>query len=136
MSAVAAFCVPADTTLTLNLTNYLMKTPLTQKTVAYTVAALLVACPLTFSKASSQTAGSATYQQVPMKKTEAPILVRNTSAKSSGTTAKAEKADAVAAPENDKKVRDKKTVGRCWQRLMNMVREVNHAHRAKRKANQ
>lgn len=113
-----------------------MKTPLTKKTVAYTVATLLTACPLAFSVTASHAALSVTYRQVPVKKTEAPILVRNVSAKPSETTAKTEKADAVAAPANDKKVQDKKTVGRCWQRLMNMVREVNHAHRAKRKANQ
>lgn len=29
-------------------------------------------------------------------------------------------------------VEEKKAVSRCWKRLMGMVREVNHAHRAKK----
>lgn len=108
-----------------------MKTPLTNKTAAYIVAALLAACPLTFSTASSKTAFSATHQQLPAKKSEYPVLVRNTSNKESETAAKT---DAPVAPANDKKVQDKKTISRCWQRLMNMVREVNHAHRNKQKS--
>ncbi|MBD2751742.1 hypothetical protein [Spirosoma validum] len=50
---------------------------------------------------------------------KAPVLVRNAVAKS-----------ALAAPTATvQKNQDKKTVGRCWQRLMTMVREVSHAHR-------
>lgn len=111
-----------------------MKTPLTPNLATYLVAAFLVACPLTLSVASTQITVSAANQQVPVKKKEAPVLVRNTSIKTGEPTVKAGKSDAVLAPANEKKVQDKKTIGRYWQRLMNMVREVNHAHRNKRKS--
>ena len=53
--------------------------------------------------------------------TKNAVLVRN-------TTAKTEPA-AKTAPA--RKSQDKQAVSRCWKRLMNMVREISHARRAK-----
>ncbi|WP_080236708.1 hypothetical protein [Spirosoma rigui] len=54
------------------------------------------------------------------KPAKSTVLVRNTSAKT-GTTAStaAVKTEAPA---------EKKTISRCWKRLMNMAREIRHAH--------
>lgn len=38
-----------------------------------------------------------------------------------------------AATGKSAKTEDKKTISRCWKRLMNMVREVNHAHKSRTK---
>ncbi len=55
--------------------------------------------------------------------TKNSVLVRNTTAK----TEPGPKTTTTTAPAQ--KSEDKKTIGRCWQRLMNMVREANHVHR-------
>ncbi|GAB3555489.1 hypothetical protein [Spirosoma fluminis] len=58
------------------------------------------------------------------KLTRNPTLARNST-----------KVEATAKPEAAKPAveQDKKAIGRCWKRLMNMVREVNHAHRNRSK---
>ncbi|GAB3503391.1 hypothetical protein GCM10027341_32430 [Spirosoma knui] len=58
------------------------------------------------------------------KLTRNPTLARNTT-----------KVEAIAKPETAKPAveQDKKAIGRYWKRLMNMVREINHAHRNKSK---
>ncbi|GAB3573200.1 hypothetical protein GCM10027578_33890 [Spirosoma luteolum] len=52
------------------------------------------------------------------------LLARNTPAKSEATT---------AAPAAAAKTHDKKAIGRCWSRIMTMVREINLAHRNRSK---
>ena len=49
------------------------------------------------------------------------VLVRN-------TTPKTEPGVATAPAQKNQ---EKKTISRCWKRLMNMAREVSHAHRTK-----
>lgn len=63
---------------------------------------------------------------VPSKTTSAknPALARNTTAKPESV---------VMATSTTPKTEDKKTISRCWKRLMNMVREINHAHTSKTK---
>jgi hypothetical protein len=56
--------------------------------------------------------------------TKSPALARNTTAKPEPV---------VTATSTTPKTQDKKTIGRCWKRLMNMVREINHAHTSKSK---
>ena len=58
------------------------------------------------------------------KPVRAPILASNTIPKAAEPTAKPE----AAKPQAEQ---DKKTIGRCWKRLMTMVREANQAHRSK-----
>ncbi|WP_461115601.1 hypothetical protein [Spirosoma jeollabukense] len=53
-----------------------------------------------------------------------PALARNTTAKPEPV---------VVATSATPKTQDKKTISRCWKRLMNMVREINHAHTSKTK---
>jgi CxxC motif-containing protein len=54
------------------------------------------------------------------KPVKSTVLVRNTSAKT-GTTV------STAAAKTEKPA-EKKTISRCWKRLMNMAREIRHAH--------
>lgn len=51
------------------------------------------------------------------------VLVRNTTAKSAPVST----TTATTVQKNE----DKKTISRCWKRLMTMVREVSHNHRTK-----
>lgn len=51
-----------------------------------------------------------------------PVFVRNTPTKIEPTT----------APVTTQKTQDKKAISRCWQRLMHMIREVNHAQHTKK----
>ncbi|WP_338873145.1 hypothetical protein WBJ53_29790 [Spirosoma sp. SC4-14] len=52
----------------------------------------------------------------------------NSSALAKNTVSKPETATPAPTAGKDQKTQDKKTIGRCWKRLMKMVREVNHAH--------
>lgn len=60
------------------------------------------------------------------KAVKAPVLARNTINKS-------ENAPPTPTAETVQKTQDKKTISRCWKRLMNMARELNHAHKTKNK---
>jgi hypothetical protein len=55
------------------------------------------------------------------------VLVRNTTAKADPRTS------TTTTTSTASKNTDKKTIGRCWSRLMNMVREVREAHHNKKK---
>ncbi|MVM40535.1 hypothetical protein GO730_27505 [Spirosoma sp. HMF3257] len=106
-----------------------MRTLLMKKVAGYLATASLVACPFVSSVTAampSQTTFIAPATSTSPTKSEAkltgdPVLVRNTTAKS--------EAPATTSPA---KVQDKKTIGRCWKRLMNMAREVTHAHHTKK----
>lgn len=105
----------------------------TYKAMQYVAPSLIVSClfvsPLTMGtpsqviSAASTTPVSANQQY---KKTAnanvSPVFVRNTPAKSEPST----------APVTAKKTHDKKAISRCWQRLMHMIREVNHVQRTKK----
>ncbi|WP_461100478.1 hypothetical protein [Spirosoma koreense] len=54
-------------------------------------------------------------------RSSSPVLARNTATKSDSPNTSS--GTAVQKPE------DKQTIGRCWKRLMTMVREVSHARR-------
>ncbi|GAB3705314.1 hypothetical protein GCM10027592_37650 [Spirosoma flavus] len=54
------------------------------------------------------------------KSADGPVLARN-------TTSKAETAT------KDQQKHDKKTISRCWKRIITAIREVNHAHRNNQK---
>lgn len=80
-------------------------------------------------QSSLSTIGKTTKAPVLLTKSEVrnsaknSVLVRNTA-----TTEPGPKTTTTAStPKNE----NKQTIGRCWKRLMNMVREVNHAHRNK-----
>lgn len=60
----------------------------------------------------------------PAKVAKPVVLARSTNSKV-GSVASTPPAKPLTAEE-------KKAVSRCWKRLMSMVREVNHAHRAKK----
>ena len=89
------------------------------------VSSIAMAMPLqntlpTTSKAAQET--SIQTKTTPGSSAKNTVLVRNT----------ATKPEPVATT-TVKKADDKKTIGRCWKRLMNMVREINHAHTSKSK---
>ncbi|QIP12136.1 hypothetical protein G8759_05555 [Spirosoma aureum] len=61
------------------------------------------------------------------KMAKAPVLIRKAPAKTETTPTTA----ATTNPK-EQKTHDKKTISRCWKRLMTMVREVSHAHQTKK----
>lgn len=96
-----------------------------KKVAGYVATASLVACPFVTSVTvamPSQVAfiTTSTSSKEPLKADSNPVLARNTTAKP--------ETPATTAPAKEQ---DKKTIGRCWKRLMTMVREVSHAHKAK-----
>ncbi|MVM35110.1 hypothetical protein GO755_34105 [Spirosoma sp. HMF4905] len=103
-----------------------MRTLLMKKAAGYLATASLVTCPFVSSITVAmplQTAftTTSTSSKESFKPASNPVLVRNTTAKPENP--------ATTAPA---KVQDKKTIGRCWKRLMTMVREVSHAHHTKK----
>ncbi|WP_460968578.1 hypothetical protein [Spirosoma migulaei] len=104
-----------------------MRTLLMKKAAGYVATASLVVCPFVSSITIAmplQTAFTTTLVspvKSPTKSAGDPVLARNTTTKPEAT--------ATTAPT---KVDDKKTIGRCWKRLMTMVREVRHAHSTKK----
>lgn len=102
-----------------------MCTLLMKKAAGYVAIASLVACPFLSSVAVTlQTqpvlAGVSKAGADPVKKGETPALARNTASKPETTSTE-------SSPK-EQKVQDKKAIGRCWKRLMNMARELRHAH--------
>ncbi|WP_052731269.1 hypothetical protein [Spirosoma radiotolerans] len=73
-----------------------------------------------FTITSSTKAPLIDTQARPVNLEKTPVLVKN-------TPVKPEPAGATSAAK-EKKVEDKKTIGRCWKRLMNMAREIRNAH--------
>ena len=115
-----------------------MRTSWTKKVTGYVAIASLVIGPFVSPVSHARplqgvltaTPKSATESGVkagaePGKLTKNPVLARNTAVKP--------EPNSTAVPAKEQKTHDKKTIGRCWKRLMNMVREVNHAHRKKAK---
>ena len=99
-----------------------------KKTVGFMATVSLVACPLLSSAAVVAPAQSSPKMPSPVASTkqgENPILARNTTKKTD--------APAPEAPAKIQKVQNKETISRCWKRLMNMAREVRHAHHKKNK---
>ena len=91
------------------------------------VTASLTSCPMLSSIAIQLPTQSVvkTAQSVePVKQNENPTLARN--------TAKKTEPAATESPAKEQKAQDKKAIGRCWKRLMNMVREVRHAQTNKK----
>lgn len=105
----------------------------TYKAMHYVAPSLIVSClfvsPLTMgtpSQGISAVPSTSVSATKPYKKTANtginPVFVRNTSAKTEPAT----------APVATQKTQDKKAIGRCWQRLMHMIHEVNHTQRTKK----
>lgn len=91
------------------------------------VTASLVACPILSSVAVEMPTQSVvkTVQSVePVKHSETPTLARNTTKKTESPVTE--------SSAKEPKVQDKKAIGRCWERLMNMAREVRHAQASKK----
>ncbi len=112
------------------LTNCLMRTLLMKKTAGYVATASLIVCPLLSSitvAMPSQSGGiyntTSTANPVSVKSAKNPVLARNTTAPANPTPTVA----TVKVPKKE----DKKTISRCWKRLMNMAREVHQAHTKK-----
>ncbi|GAB3985709.1 hypothetical protein GCM10028807_01550 [Spirosoma daeguense] len=98
-----------------------MRTRLMQKTTGYLALASLVTATLMVSVTTSVQAGDVTSVNTHVdgrKSVDSSVTTRNTAAKTEATT----------APKTPQQ-HDKKTIGRCWKRLMTMVREVSHAQR-------
>jgi hypothetical protein len=104
-----------------------MRTLLMKKAAGYVATVSLVVCPFVSSITIAmplQTAFTTTLSSSAKSSTKSlgdPVLARNSTPKSDSPT--------TAAPA---KVEDKKTIGRCWKRLMTMVREVRSAHPTKK----
>ncbi len=99
-----------------------------KKVAGYVATASLVVCPFVSSVTVATPMQSGTHlttltpasPSVHLAKN--PVLARN-------TTAPADPNPALATAKVQKQ--DKKAMSRCWKRLMNMVREVHHAHAKK-----
>lgn len=109
-----------------------MRIDLKKTATGYFAIAFLLTCPLFSSETTAMPArnvatipfivGSApvtTAQTRPVSLDKTPVLAKNSS--------KAEPA-VTAAVVKEQKTDDKKAIGRCWKRLMNMAREIRHAH--------
>jgi hypothetical protein len=113
-----------------------MRTNLIRNVNGYIAFVALVTCPFLAAPAhaiSTQNASPAASKSIVLisrpgtdKTAKSTVLARNTPAK--------EETPAVetTAPK-EPKTHDKKTISRCWNRLMNMVREANHAHKQNNK---
>ncbi|WP_041952238.1 hypothetical protein [Spirosoma spitsbergense] len=106
-----------------------MRTLLTKKAAAcIVVTASLIAYPILSSvavKMPTQSVAKTTQLVEPIKQqSENPTLARN--------TAKKTESSSTESPAKEQQVQDKKAIGRCWKRLMNMVREVRHAQTNKK----
>ena len=105
-----------------------MRTLLMKKAAGYIATASLVASPFLSSAATTAPAQTVfttihTTSTRPVRQNEDPALARNTSVKTD--------ISAVKSTTKEQKVEDKKAIGRCWKRLMNMAREIRQAHRNK-----
>lgn len=109
-----------------------MRTTLTKTTTGYLVIVSLMACPLVSGalpltgapvSLAALTPDPVLHNQArPVNAEKYPALANNTVKKpEEGITASAPKA-------KEKKTAEKKTISRCWKRLMNMAREIRHAH--------
>lgn len=110
-----------------------MRINLRKAATGYFAIALLLTYPLVSSETDAMPARNASTmsgivapapvtraQTRPALLDKSPVLARNSSAK-------AEPAVTTAAVK-EQKTDDKKAIGRCWKRLMNMAREIRHAH--------
>lgn len=107
-----------------------MKTTAKKKIVRYAAGSLLIVAPFVLSTTLAMPAqGSVIKNPKPASETrvasgnneskavKGPVLARNTPAKTE-----------TALPKEPQKVQSKQTIGRCWKRLMENLREVRHAH--------
>ena len=103
------------------------------KAVNYVAPSLIVSCLLVSSLTMgtpAQTVPASPTRSVsatqPYKQTgntgNNQVLVRNTT----------DRTEPVTAPVAAQKTQDKKAMGRCWKRLMQMIRDVNHAQSTKK----
>ena len=110
-----------------------MRTNLRKTATGYFTIAFLLTCPLVSSEITAMPArNTATMrfsdatapirhaQTRPVSLEKTPVLAKNSS--------KAEPAVTTAVVK-EQKTDDKKAIGRCWKRLMNMAREIRHAHK-------
>ena len=107
-----------------------MRTLLMKKAAGYVATASLVACPFISSVTVAMPTQSgytttATTNVESVKLTKTSVLARNTVANPEVTP--------TTANGKEPKQQDKKAIGRCWKRLMTMVREVSYAHHKNRK---
>ena len=95
--------------------------------------ALLIACPLLNSPTDAMSVRQAVLKNPTTadhgtrqaSQTKTAVLVRNTNHESATKPEKVESASAAKSQRPD----DKKTVGRCWKRLMSNLREIRNAHK-------
>ncbi|QHV95235.1 hypothetical protein [Spirosoma endbachense] len=118
-----------------------MRTNLIRKVTGCVAITVLVTSPLVTSFAGSApsqggliASAKATTETAPFrdkaeseKMTKAPVLIRKAPTKTETTPT----TTATTNPK-EQKTHDKKTISRCWKRLMTMVREVSHAHQTKK----
>ncbi|MBD2699065.1 hypothetical protein IC229_00335 [Spirosoma sp. BT702] len=96
-----------------------MRTLLMKKATGYLATASLVTSSFFVCVAQPVQAASATSVSMHVdgrKSADSPGLVRSTATKTETVT-------------KDQQKHDKKTISRCWKRIITAIREVNHAHR-------
>ncbi|WP_461044507.1 hypothetical protein [Spirosoma harenae] len=99
-----------------------MKIRLLKKAVRCLIATSLLACPCLSSVSIAMTASTtSTVRLFDNPGSNNSVAAHNSTAKSDISPS--------AASTKSSKEQDKKAIGRCWKRLMTMVREVSHAHR-------
>ncbi|GAB2528652.1 hypothetical protein [Spirosoma aerophilum] len=110
-----------------------MRTNLIKYKTGYLAITVLMACSLTSLETSAMASryaytiespsGKSTVidtQARPVNAEKTAVLVRNSPTKPEPTAA--------TTASKAKNVEEKKTISRCWKRLMNMAREIRHAH--------
>ncbi len=111
-----------------------MRTILIKTTTGYLAIAALVACPFVSSETSAMSSRDAftitsTLAKGPTVRTQVhPLNVDKNPGVARISPVKTEAVATTTAPK-EKKIEEKKTISRCWKRLMNMAREIRYAHR-------
>ncbi len=110
-----------------------MRTILFKTTTGYLAIASLIACPLLSSETMAMSSRNAfttttTFAKEPTVRTQVhPINVDKNPGVARTSSVKPESVATTTDPK-EKKIAEKKTISRCWSRLMNMAREIRHAH--------
>lgn len=107
-----------------------MRTRLMKQTTGGLVAVALVSCPYIVSVTvagplqTTLTTTASTRLETNKSGSNSPAFARHTTSKGTETP--------VASPPKVAKKEDKKAIGRCWNRLMAMVREARQAHHSQK----
>ncbi|MFD2932726.1 hypothetical protein [Spirosoma flavum] len=110
-----------------------MRTTLIKTATGCLAIVSLIACPFILSDTIAMSSRDAfsttsTFVKDPTSHAQArPVTFEKNHILARNSSAKVESVSTATAPKVNKEA-EKKTISRCWKRLMNMAREIRHAH--------